>query len=564
MRRSFATLPAACVLIFVGVCPALAGEVDVRSSIDSVTVYPDGATVTRVISVDLPQGDTTLIARDFPPGLDTASLRVEGETMAPVTIGAIDARAPRAERPPTAPELEKRLQALKDQRATLDDQIGAEMARKQFAERFAAQTPFGLGEKGEARPLSDWRAAFGAVADEIKSANEAIRTFRLKQRDLDLEIRQVEAALQANPARKVEVRIDLAANAASRATFRVSYTVRGARWAPLYDARLDSGTRERKPALELIRRAEIVQQTGEDWSDVSLMVSTVRTAKGGNGPELRPLIVRYHTPTPVKTSRLSMDRMATREEQRVAGSFAPASLDQEENVTLAARPAPVPAQEQEAAADTGGFQAIFRVPGRVSVAASEGAKSFRIATEQIAPDLLIRAVPALDETAYLEASFKHADEAPLLPGRVSLYRDGIFVGRGQMALTPKDETLRLGFGADEKVKVTRTITRKIEGSAGIISSAKTDEREFKITLRSGHARPIKAVIEDQVPASETAEIQVELLPVTTPPSERDVRDRRGVLAWSFEAAPGEAKDIKLGWRLRWPGDKVVAYEPRRP
>ena len=222
--------------------------------------------MTRVISVDLPQGDTTLIARDFPPGLDTASLRVEGETAARVTIGAIDARAPRPERPPTAPELEKRLQALKDERATLDDRIGAEAARKQFAERFAAQTPFGLGEKGEARPLAEWRAAFGVVADEIKSANEAIRAFRLKQRDLDLEIRQVEAALQANPPRKMEVRIDLAANAASRATFRVSYTVRGARWAPLYDARLDSGTRERKPALELVRRAEIVQQTGEDWT----------------------------------------------------------------------------------------------------------------------------------------------------------------------------------------------------------------------------------------------------------------------------------------------------------
>ncbi|MGB9367491.1 MAG: mucoidy inhibitor MuiA family protein, partial [Xanthobacteraceae bacterium] len=555
---------AACVLVFIGICPALAGDVDVRSSIDNVTVYPDGATVTRVISVDLPQGDTTLVARDFPPGLDTASLRVEGETMAAVTIGAIDARSPRPERPPTAPEFEKRLQALKDQRAALDDQINAETARKQFAERFAAQTPFGLGEKGEARPLSDWRAAFSAVADEIKSASEAIRAFRLKQRDLDLEIRQVEAALQANPSRKMEVRVDLAANAASRATFRVSYTVRGARWAPLYDARLDSGTRERKPALELIRRAEIVQQTGEDWSDVALAVSTVRTAKGGNGPELRPLIVRYYAPTPVKTSRLSVDRMAAREEQRVAGSFAPASLDQDENVTIAQRPASVPAQEQEAAVETGGFQALFRVPGRVSVAASEGAKSFRISTEQIAPDLLVRAVPALDETAYLEASFKHAEEAPLLPGRVSLYRDGIFVGRGLMALTPKDETLRLGFGADEKVKVTRTMTRKLEGSAGIISSAKTDEREFKITLRSGHARPIKAVIEDQVPASETAEIQVELLPVTTPPSERDVRDRRGVLAWTFEAAPGEAKDIKLGWRLRWPGDKVVAYEPRRP
>src|SRR6476646_6703956 len=174
MRRSLASLPAACVLVLLSY-PAFAGDIDVRSSLDSVTVYPDGATVTRTISVDLPQGDTTLIARDFPPGLDAASLRVEGETAAPVTIGAIDARSPRPERPPTAPELEKRLQALKDQRAALDDQIAAETARKKFAERFASETPFGLGEKGEARPIADWRLAFTTVAEEIRSANDAIR-----------------------------------------------------------------------------------------------------------------------------------------------------------------------------------------------------------------------------------------------------------------------------------------------------------------------------------------------------------------------------------------------------
>ncbi len=46
---------------------------------------------------------------------------------------------------------------------------------------------------------------------------------------------------------------------AGAATFRVTYTVRGARWAPLYDARLDTGGEDRKPSLELVRRAEIVQ-----------------------------------------------------------------------------------------------------------------------------------------------------------------------------------------------------------------------------------------------------------------------------------------------------------------
>jgi uncharacterized protein (TIGR02231 family) len=557
MTRPFAHLPVACVLIFAGFGPLSAAELDVQSAVDAVTVYPDGATVTRLITVDLPQGDTTLIARDFPPGLDASSLRVEGETGARVTIGAIDARAPRPERPPPAPELEQRSQALKDERAALEDQIGAEAARKRFAERFAAQIPLGLGDKGEARPVAEWRLAFGAVAEEIRAANNAIRELKLKQRELDEEIARIDRALQANPPRKMEVRIDLAADAGARATFRVSYTVRGARWAPLYDARLDTGTRERKPALELIRRAEIVQQTGEDWSDVALSVSTVRTAKGGAGPELRPLVVRYAEPaSALKGSRIMQDRAALREERPVG------NLGSENMAAVA--PASTPAQEQEAAIETGGYQALFRVPGRVTVATNEGAKSLRISTATIAPDLLVRAAPALDETAYLEASMKHAEEAPLLAGRVALYRDGIFVGRGTLALTPKDETLRLGFGADEKVKVARVLMRRLEGSAGIISSAKTDEREFKTTVRSGHSRPMRIVVEDQIPTSEIADIQVEMLPGTTPPTERDVRDRRGVLAWSFDAAPGEAKEIKLGWRLRWPGDKVVAYEPRRP
>ncbi len=560
MRCSFAHLPAVCVLIFLK-SAALAAEVDVSSAIDTVTVYPDGATVTRTVSVDLPQGDTTLIARDFPPGLDPASLRVEGETIGRVTIGAIDARPPRAERPPTWPELEKRWQALKDERAAIDDQIAAEAARKKFAERFASETPFGIGEKGEARPLSDWRAAFGAIADEIRAANDAIRTLKLKQREIDEELARVHSAMQANPSRKMEVRIDLAANTASRATFRVSYTIHGARWAPLYDARLDSGTRERKPALELVRRAEITQQTGEDWNDVALSVSTVRTAKGGNGPELKPLIVRYREPAPVRESRpLLQDRISS--PAKVSGP-ASAYSEQQNNITVV-QAARVRADEQEATVETGGYQAVFRIPGRVTVAGNEGAKSLRISTATIAPDLLVRAVPALDETAYLEAALKNAEEAPLLPGRVALYRDGIFVGRGQVALTPKDETLRLGFGADDKVKVARAVVRKIEGSAGIITSARTDEREFKITVRSGHDRPIRMVVEDQLPQSEVADIQVEMLPLTTPPTERDVRDRRGVLGWSFDAAPGEAKEIKLGWRLRWPGDKIVAYEPRRP
>jgi uncharacterized protein (TIGR02231 family) len=542
-------------LAVLAAAPAAAGEVEVRSQIDAVTVYPDGATVTRVIRVDLPQGDTTLIDRDFPPGLDPASLRIEGETSARVVIGAIDARAPRPDRPANAPEIEKRIEALRDQRAVLDDGIAAQSARKGFAQRFAANAPVGLGDKGGAMPLAEWRAAFSAVADEIAAADAAIRESRLRQRDIDRDLARLAAEIQANPARKMEVRVDLAADGAATATFRVSYAVRGARWVPLYDARLDSGGRDRKASLELVRRAEIVQQTGEDWADVALSVSTVRTLKGGNAPDLRPMLVRYEQPRPVATgAQFRTDRLAQQPAPPPAGlAYSPAARDEEKVVAV----------EREATADTGGFQAVFRVPGRISVAANEGAKSFRIAAAALSPDLLARATPALDAAAYLQASFKHGEDAPLLPGRVALYRDGIYVGRGDMPGAAKEEIVRLGFGADDKVKVVRTTVRRSEGSAGIISSAKTDEREFKITVRNGHDAPVRVTVEDQVPVSETADVAVELLSASTQPSERDAGDRRGVLAWTFEAPAGELREIKLLWRVRWPADKAIVFEAGR-
>ncbi|MDB5601920.1 MAG: mucoidy inhibitor [Xanthobacteraceae bacterium] len=533
------------------VLPASAAEIEAASKIDQVTVYPDGATVTRTVRLDLPAGDTTLLLRDFPLSLDPASLRVEGEGR--LTIGAVDSRPPRPQPPANRPDIDKRIEALRDERGTLDGAIASAQARRKFAERFAESAPAGIGEKGEARPLAEWRAAFAAVAEEVATADNAIRDARQKQRDLDRDIARLESERNATPPRKLEVRIDLNAGAAAPAILRVSYSVRGARWAPLYDARLDTGAKDKKPALELIRRAEISQSTGEDWDDVSLGVSTVRTAKGGSAPELSPLAVRYPEPPRPMAGGVSRDRL---------GPPPPAAPQMAARSMTKAESAPAP--EQEAVAETGGFQVVFRIPGRVSVPAQQGAKALRIATATIAPDLMVRAVPALDDTAFLEAAFKQPEEAPLLPGRVAIYRDGVFVGRSQMALAAKDETVRLGFGADEKVKIVRTTVRRAEGTAGLIGSSKTEEREFKTVVRNGHDFPIKVSLEDQLPVSEAEDIVVETLPVTTTPTAQNLRDRRGVLEWAFDAKPAEVREVKFGWRVRWPKDKSVVFGPAAP
>ena len=526
--------------------PARAANVEATSAVDAVTVYPDGASVTRAITVDIPSGDNTLVIKDFPLTLDPSSLRVEGEAGAKLTIGAIDTRPPRAAPPVNLPELDKRIEALKDERANLQGAIAAATARRKFAERFAEASPAGIGEKGEARPILEWRAAFAAVAEEVAAAGTAIRDAERKQRDIDREIARLESDRAIKPPSRLEVRIDLAAAAPTRATLRVTYAVRAARWAPIYDARLDTGAKDRKPALELVRRAEITQTTGEDWSNVALSVSTVRTARGGKAPELSSLIVQY--PQAPRT--------------RATGAVSDTAKSLAVPAPMAAESSAQRAEEQQATAEVGGFQVVFRIPGRVSLGASEGAKSLRVSTATIAPDLAVRAAPVIDPTAFLEASFKQGEDAPLLPGRVSIYRDGVFVGRGQMAAASKDETVRLGFGADDKIKIERSVVKRNEGSAGLIlTTSKTDERSFKTVVRNGHDFPIRIAIEDQLPVSGNEDIQVEMLPSTTPTTAANLRDKRGVLEWAFEAKPGEVKDILFAWRIRWPKDKGVVMTP---
>jgi uncharacterized protein (TIGR02231 family) len=351
------------------------------------------------------------------------------------------------------------------------------------------------------------------------------------------------------------VRIDVASAAATKATLRVTYAVRNARWLPLYDARLDTGAKDRKPQVELVRRAEVTQSTGEDWSNVTLGVSTVRIGRGGSAPELNSLVAQYpQVPKPMAVGAMQEQARSAPMQRKMQSPAMAVPPDQADM--------PVRADEQQAVAEIGDFQATFKIPGRVSLGAAEGAKSLKIAAMTVPADLMVRAAPVMDPTAFLEASFKQTDDATLLPGKVAIYRDGVFVGRGKLSASAKDDIVRLGFGADDKVKVERAVLKRNEGSAGlIVTTSKTDERAFKTTVRNGHDFPIHVAIEDQLPVSESEEIAVEMLPATTPPTASNIRDKRGVLEWSFDAKPGEVRDINFAWRIRWPKDKSMVIVP---
>ena len=61
--------------------------------------------------------------------------------------------------------------------------------------------------------------------------------------------------------------------------------------------------------------------------------------------------------------------------------------------------------------------------------------------------------------------------------------------------------------------------------------------------------------------AESSGITVEVITAqTTPPTEKQVGDRRGVASWTFDLAPGAEKEIRLAYRIKWPGDRELSFE----
>jgi uncharacterized protein (TIGR02231 family) len=166
-------------------------------------------------------------------------------------------------------------------------------------------------------------------------------------------------------------------------------------------------------------------------------------------------------------------------------------------------------------------------------------------------------VPKVDPKAYLYAKFALPKGSPLLPGAVSLFRDGTFVGTGRLPILSPGEEHELGFGIDDLVRVRHAISEETRGETGLISTSRTDNRNFIISVKSMHERPVALVVIDQVPVAANQDIKVEL--TGKAPTKQNVDDKRGIVVWESKLEPDQEQSIAFGYRVSWPSAKGVVY-----
>ncbi len=390
---------------------------------------------------------------------------------------------------------------------------------------------------------------------KLNGISKSIHEAQIRQRDIDKQVNDLQnrlAGIAPAQAARMQVAVHLTAPSETNGTFKVKYRVANAGWAPFYDARLTTPEKNQKSRIELVRRAEVMQSTGESWDNVALTLSTARPLGATAAPDLHEQEIQIYQPLE-RRMKSEADALSGDDEAMPAAS-APKAMGELLNALGDKKKDVV---QKQAVIEIAGFQALYGIQGRVSVDNSGTSKKVRIATDGYDATLNALVVPKLDTSAYLTAAFTIKGEAPMLPGTVNLYRDGVFMGQGALPLLSPDEEAKLGFGADDLMKVKRTEVKRKKGEEGIISTSNVEERAWDIVVENLHDVSIPVTVLDQMPFSTHENVTIEPLAQMTPPTEKDFDKRRGVMAWNFDLESKGEKTLKFGYKIVWPQNLQV-------
>lgn len=534
--------------------PAIAEDFRVNAPVKAVTVYPEGATLTREFSVDVPEGRHRILLV-VPEGAEYSGVpRIEG--LGALTVGALeylpnyvtDAETILNDAQTAAlallRDVEKQVQRDEDAVSRAEVSQQATSARIAFYRSVSASTVDEL----DVAALRDVGVMIGeelaqalvAEQDAIEAAREAKEALAKTRRSLVQAQGNFERLTPPQgPVNMLAVTVD--APEAASADLRLNHLIEDAYWSATYELDLDVESGR----LDVARKVVVVQQTGELWSDVALTLSTADPFAQIDPREVYPQKARI-----VDRNQRSGFSPSSRMEGPSADSLVV------EEPTFAD---PV-IEETVASVEVEGLSITYDYPQLVSVAPGNGALVLALGGFDFDAEVFNRAAPRRDETAFLMARFTNDQSEPILPGDVQLYRDGNFVGGSTMEMVPAGEEATISFGALEGLRLEYRQLDNDTGDRGILTTSNTRRQQLEFSVKNLTAETETVETLFALPFTEQEDLSLKVS-ATPNPEETDYEKRRGVGKWVLEVGPGETKTVALNVDLSWPEGQELLWRP---
>jgi uncharacterized protein (TIGR02231 family) len=530
----------------------------IETQITAVTVYTDRALVTRQGKISLTGTERALIVANLPTTLDPASVRVSGKgsvgvKLQGVTIDRQYTTEPVAER---IAQLTVQIESLGADKRRLQSQIDTLKLQSNFVQGLREQTQasFSRSLARQQIGLEDTQNFLDFIGTKTSEYAFATEDLRQQQQQIDKQLQSLRLQLEEveTPYSKESYEITVGIEPAGAGDFQLelTYIVDRAHWTPLYDLRVRSSSN----TIQLDYLAEICQTTGEDWSNVSLMLSTAKPGLGTLPPKLDPWYIDIAAPMQIR-QRTMMARSTTSLEQYCEEPMAAGmSFDM-----VAAAPAPIEYTAETVVAEISqqGSVVTFQLGGSGNIPSDGNPHKATIFNDDLPCQFEYIAMPKLVSFAYLQAkATNRTDGAVLLPGKANIFRDDVFVGTSKLENIASGQEFKLNLGIDEGIKIDRQLSERQVDKTFLAGNRRiTYAYRIEITNLLNNGNRIQ--INDQIPHSRNEQVKVKILKISPQIQPGEL----GRLAWELNLPANGRMELNYQFSIEHPeGVKVQGLD----
>ncbi|HEX5169871.1 MAG TPA: DUF4139 domain-containing protein [Cyclobacteriaceae bacterium] len=513
-------------------------EKEIDSKIKQVSIFLDRAQITREIKTRIEAGKTNLVLTGLTTHLDHESIQVNGKGS--IIILGISHRQnflDEAQRP-------KKLQSLIDSLNRYSTQLTVEQNQKDILTKeeqliLSNQKIGGTQQNltvAELKAMADfYRTRLSEIGLAKIKSDEKLKQLNERITRLNKQIAEQRGFYARNT---TEIVISLSAETQTNAELEVNYIVADAGWYPVYDLR---AVDTRHP-IKLGYKANVFQNTGEDWNNVSLTLSTANPSLGGLKPELSTWYLDLYQPALVRTPKY---RDARKSEAGLAVNDA-TSLDED-------RVAEAESVAQYVSTIQTTLNTAFNISLPYNVPSGNKPTLVEVHNYEMKADYNYAVTPKLDQDAFLLAKATGWEEFNLLPGEANVFFEGTFVGKTFIDPNNIRDTLSVSLGRDKRIVVKREKLKDFTTRKTIGANLR-DSYAYEISVRNTKGEPIKITLEDQIPVSQNSQIEISL----TDAGSAQFSQPTGKLVWEFSLQPNETKKVQYKFEVRYPKDKVIS------
>jgi uncharacterized protein (TIGR02231 family) len=402
-------------------------------------------------------------------------------------------------------------------------------------------------------------------AENLKLEKETAQEARLRNKfnvrimNLNTLIAGIGIPVNTNPTKPVsQVIVTVMAERAMMAEISLSYFVAGAGWTASYDLKASKETQ----TIDLKHRATVYQNTGLDWKDVLLTLSTGNPSQENVKPALSPQFVGYYVPTPgrdyAERNKMSMGYGVYGNQQVVQNSNAGMSvgevtISKDAPKTLIGKVDDGDGVEDFTKVSQNMMRIEYEIKLKYTIESDNKPHNVVIQSKTMPAQYSYSVVPKLDLDVFLMARVTDWEDMNLIAGTARVYFDNSYIGESYINPHNTNDTLQLNLGRDKSIVVTRNkVKDKCKDKS--FSDNHLLTRVYEINVRNSKSIPIRMVVEDQMPVTKEAEIKIEYLE----DSGAKFNPETGKLLWDFNLKAKDNKRLVFSFEVKSPKTKPLA------